>query len=301
MDSPPTWWPAADLAGASVRSRCRTSWPAWWCWSSCTGRARSCAASRITSDRSGNREQARQDDRVVRAWFGEEYLQLYPHRDAAEAERAVSLIGAAPRWTSGWRVLDVACGPGRHAAGARGRRARCRRARSVERAAAPRPRGDARSAGAGRHAALPIRARLDGSSLNLFTSFGYFESDAEHAATLAEMVATLRPRRMVRDGLPQCGGGARSARAAGGGPVACRGSGEAGCGNTFRPTSGTCCKTIHLAGRPALHRAGATVRRRGARGDARRGRVTVEQRFGDYDGAPLAPARRARSCSGSAA
>ncbi len=25
-------------------------------------------------------------------WFGEEYLQLYPHRDAAEAERAVGLI-----------------------------------------------------------------------------------------------------------------------------------------------------------------------------------------------------------------
>ena len=25
-------------------------------------------------------------------WFGEEYLRLYPHRDAAEAERAVALI-----------------------------------------------------------------------------------------------------------------------------------------------------------------------------------------------------------------
>ena len=29
--------------------------------------------------------------------------------------------------------------------------------------------------------------------LSLFTSFGYFETDAEHAATLAGMAATLRP------------------------------------------------------------------------------------------------------------
>ena len=48
-------------------------------------------------------------------WFGEEYLQLYPHRDAAEAERAVALILDRVGFAPGWRVLDVACGAGRHA------------------------------------------------------------------------------------------------------------------------------------------------------------------------------------------
>ena len=34
-------------------------------------------------------------------WFGEEYLQLYPHRDAAEAERAVALILDAVGFAAG--------------------------------------------------------------------------------------------------------------------------------------------------------------------------------------------------------
>ena len=39
-------------------------------------------------------------------WFGEEYLQLYPHRDAAEAERAVALILERTAFVPGWRVLE---------------------------------------------------------------------------------------------------------------------------------------------------------------------------------------------------
>jgi SAM-dependent methyltransferase len=42
--------------------------------------------------------------------------------------------------------------------------------------------------------ALPIRPGSMDLTVNLFTSFGYFERDAEHAAALHEMVATLRPR-----------------------------------------------------------------------------------------------------------
>jgi ubiquinone/menaquinone biosynthesis C-methylase UbiE len=45
-------------------------------------------------------------------WFGEEYLQLYPHRDVAEADRAVALILDRTGFATGWRVLDVACGAG---------------------------------------------------------------------------------------------------------------------------------------------------------------------------------------------
>ena len=58
-------------------------------------------------------------------WFGEEYLRLYPHRDDAEAERAVALLAGATGLQPGWRVLDVACGAGRHARAFRAAGARC--------------------------------------------------------------------------------------------------------------------------------------------------------------------------------
>jgi SAM-dependent methyltransferase len=127
-------------------------------------------------------------------WFGEEYLQLYPHRDAAEAERAVALILARVGFAPGWRVLDVACGAGRHARAFEAAGARCvgldlsaallRVARGVT--GAPLVRADMR--------ALPVRSGSMDLTVNLFTSFGYFERDAEHAAALHEMVATVRPR-----------------------------------------------------------------------------------------------------------
>jgi SAM-dependent methyltransferase len=126
-------------------------------------------------------------------WFGEEYLQLYPHRDDAEAARAVTLLVRATGMQPGWRVLDVACGAGRHARAFRASGARCfgvdlsatllRVARGVT--DAPLVRADMR--------ALPIRAGSMDLTVNLFTSFGYFERDAEHAGALREMVATVRP------------------------------------------------------------------------------------------------------------
>jgi hypothetical protein len=40
---------------------------------------------------------------------------------------------------------------------------------------------------------LPIRAGSMDLTVNLFTSFGYFDQDAEHTAALVEMIATVRP------------------------------------------------------------------------------------------------------------
>jgi SAM-dependent methyltransferase len=126
-------------------------------------------------------------------WFGEEYLALYPHRNLAEAARAVDLIRATLPWKSGWRVLDVACGAGRHSRALRDSGARCtgldlsaallRRARSV--AGVPLIRADMR--------ALPVRPSSMDLTVNLFTSFGYFATDREHETALAEMAGTLRP------------------------------------------------------------------------------------------------------------
>jgi SAM-dependent methyltransferase len=125
-------------------------------------------------------------------WFGEEYLELYPHRDIDEAARLIALLKQELPWQPGWRVLDCACGAGRHLqaleqAGARPygfdlSAALLRRART----ATDRPlvRADLRH--------LPFRAGMMDLTVNLFTSFGYFNSDLEHAEALAEMLDTVR-------------------------------------------------------------------------------------------------------------
>jgi SAM-dependent methyltransferase len=126
-------------------------------------------------------------------WFGEEYLRLYPHRDDAEAERAVALILRTLPFQPGWRALDVACGAGRHARAFVAAGVRCtgldlswtllQLARRTT--TAPLVRADMRQ--------LPIRPGSMDLTVNLFTSFGYFERDAEHTAALREMISTVRP------------------------------------------------------------------------------------------------------------
>jgi len=125
-------------------------------------------------------------------WFGEEYLKLYPHRDDTDADRVVGLISRTVPFQPGWRVLDVACGAGRHARAFEAAGARCfgldlsqtllRVAREVTRA--PLVRADMRQ--------LPIRPGSMDLTVNLFTSFGYFDRDAEHTAALEEMIGTVR-------------------------------------------------------------------------------------------------------------
>ncbi|HET7603554.1 MAG TPA: methyltransferase domain-containing protein [Gemmatimonadales bacterium] len=126
-------------------------------------------------------------------WFNEEYLALYPHRDDADAGRLVAALQERLPWHDGIRVLDVACGPGRHARALVDAGARCigvdlsmallRRAQLTS--SAPLVRADMR--------ALPIRPGSMDLTVNLFTSFGYFDSEVEHQSALGEMVATVRP------------------------------------------------------------------------------------------------------------
>jgi SAM-dependent methyltransferase len=94
-------------------------------------------------------------------------------------------------WQRGWRVLDVGCGAGRHAralvaAGARPvgldlSSALLARARAV---GVPLVRADMRW--------LPIRLRSMDLVVNLFTSFGYFERDDDHALVLRGVAECLR-------------------------------------------------------------------------------------------------------------
>lgn len=125
-------------------------------------------------------------------WFGEDYLRLYPHRDDADARRAVALITHWVGLHPGWRVLDVGCGAGRHARAFIQAGACCFGldlsatllgiARKVT--SAPLIRADMRQ--------LPVRPGSMDLTVNLFTSFGYFERDAEHAGALSEMISTVR-------------------------------------------------------------------------------------------------------------
>ncbi len=126
-------------------------------------------------------------------WFGEEYLELYPHRDDEEASRVAALLESRGVVRRGDRVVDLACGAGRHAValsrlGARvvgldlsmpllraGQR-RWQDARLV--------RADIR--------VLPLRTGAADAVVNLFTSFGYFELDAEHETVIAEVARVLR-------------------------------------------------------------------------------------------------------------
>ena len=126
-------------------------------------------------------------------WFGEEYLDLYPHRDDRDAEQLVDLLAARGVVRAGERVLDLACGAGRHAAALARLAARAvgfDLSLTLLRAAQRRGtgalvRGDMR--------VLAFRDRTFDAVVNLFTSFGYFESVGEDAAMLREVARVLRP------------------------------------------------------------------------------------------------------------
>jgi len=124
-------------------------------------------------------------------WFGEEYLDLYPHRDDRDAERAVALLESHGFVGRGQRVLDLACGAGRHAAALSRRGARVvgldlslpLLLRAARRTGVPLVRADMRR--------LPLRHSAFQVVVNLFTSFGYFEQDEQHVAVLQEVARVL--------------------------------------------------------------------------------------------------------------
>ncbi len=120
-------------------------------------------------------------------WFGEEYLELYSHRNESEAEEHVDFVerhvgGPRPR-----AVLDLACGAGRHTAVLRRRGYRTLGVdlslTLLARNELPRVAGDMRL--------LPFAAGSFDWVLNFFTSFGYFEAERENFRVLEEVVRVL--------------------------------------------------------------------------------------------------------------
>jgi ubiquinone/menaquinone biosynthesis C-methylase UbiE len=132
-----------------------------------------------------------------RRWFGEDYLLVYEHRDAAEAKRDIHFAERAVGLTPGMLVLDLCCGPGRHSLplARRGYRvvgldysesllAIARREKNPEEPWPVYVRADAR--------AVPFRDGVFDAALNFFTSFGYFDH-CENCGMLSSMARVLKP------------------------------------------------------------------------------------------------------------
>jgi len=125
------------------------------------------------------------------SWFGEEYLELYPHRDLASARREVAfaLSHFEPDPSP---LLDLCCGSGRHSLRLAEKgirpvgldysapllelaRARLQDLRLV--------RGDMRF--------LPFGDGSFRSVINFFTSFGYFVEESDNETVVAEIERVL--------------------------------------------------------------------------------------------------------------
>jgi len=136
---------------------------------------------------------------MAEAWyeksFGQDYLLVYKHRDMqgaqAEAGRMTGWLKLAP----GAHVFDLCCGMGRHslALAKEGYQVTGMDLSEVLLAEARRMdehrqvewvRGDMRR--------VPLAGPFD-AVVNLFTSFGYFETDEENGAVLREIGRLLKP------------------------------------------------------------------------------------------------------------
>jgi ubiquinone/menaquinone biosynthesis C-methylase UbiE len=125
------------------------------------------------------------------SWFGEEYLDLYPHRNQESARREVAFalarLGPEPL-----PILDLCCGSGRHSV------------RFAERGLPPvgldysfslldlaRERAPALRLVRADMRRLPFGDGCFRSVVNFFTSFGYFVREADNVAVVAEIDRVL--------------------------------------------------------------------------------------------------------------
>lgn len=124
-------------------------------------------------------------------WFGEDYLRLYLHRDDEEAKSQIDFLHTHLKWTAEMRFLDIACGSGRHlkqigkinphyAVGIDASKVLLQIAQSelIHFKNITLVQADMRS--------IPVKDASFDVALSMFTSFGYFQTDAEHIQLLKE-------------------------------------------------------------------------------------------------------------------
>jgi SAM-dependent methyltransferase len=125
--------------------------------------------------------------------FGQLYPAVYAHRDEAEAVRvarrlAALVAGASP-------VLDVACGSGRYmtAFAQTGLEMFGVDLSEYMLTQAALRRGVGERVVRCDMRALPFRDQVFGAALNMFTSFGYFDTDLDNVRVIHEVGRVLRP------------------------------------------------------------------------------------------------------------
>lgn len=128
--------------------------------------------------------------------FGEDYKVVYRHRDWEQAAQEVNRMAGWLALASGARVLDVGCGMGRHAlaiqrlgyevTGIDLSEALLREARAHDsEQAVTWVQGDMRR--------LPFADESFDAAVNLFTSFGYFDAEADNEAVLRQLRRVVKP------------------------------------------------------------------------------------------------------------
>jgi SAM-dependent methyltransferase len=126
-------------------------------------------------------------------WFGEEYLELYAHRDEEEARQQVSFFHGVVGALDG-PVLDLACGMGRHVQELQTlgyHTVGCDLSYTLLRTGI-REYGPMAVARADmRH--LPFCDDVFAGLVNFFTSFGYFAEEEENLQVVREMSRVLHP------------------------------------------------------------------------------------------------------------
>ncbi len=147
------------------------------------------------------------------SFFGEDYFEIYremlpEERTIAEVDGIVSLLGLE----AGARILDLACGHGRHAIQLAKRGFEVT-GYDLSEVFLERARADAEAQGAsvrwirGDMRELLFDGEFD-AAVNVFTAFGYFEDPEDDERTLRGIRAALRPggrfllETLHRDGLP---------------------------------------------------------------------------------------------------
>jgi len=154
------------------------------------------------------------DEPWYRSFFGTDYLAAYesslpPARTALEVERIVALLGLE----RGARILDVACGHGRHAIPLAQRGFRVT-GYDLSEVFLDKAKRDAMTVGAdvswhrGDMRELPFNGEFD-AAINIFTAFGYFASPDDDLAVLRAVRRALVPggrfllETLHRDGLAE--------------------------------------------------------------------------------------------------
>lgn len=127
--------------------------------------------------------------------FGEEYLELYAHRNDEEAAGFTELILSETECRAGMRVLDAPCGAGRYmraleSAGLRAfgfdlSKPLLRNALDSFTRRGTFVRGDMR--------AIPFRHSSFDLVVNLFSSLGYFDDDETNFAVISDLINLCRP------------------------------------------------------------------------------------------------------------